>query len=211
MVIGGGLLGLEAAAGLKEQGMDVTVLHVMPTLMERQLDPAAGYLLQKAIEARGIKVITKANTKAILGEKKVEAVLLEDGTRLPADLVVMAVGIRPNAALAREAGLAVNRGIVVDDGMRTSDPDIFALGECAEAAGQVYGLVAPLYEMAKVAAAKLGGCGPAARRFIPQPTRRPSSRSPASTSSRPAISPMARTARRSCCATPRAASTSASS
>ena len=159
VVIGGGLLGLEAAAGLKERGMDVTVLHVMPTLMERQLDPAAGYLLQKAVEARGIKVITRANTKAILGEGRVEAVELDDGTVIPASLVVMAVGIRPNAALAREAGLTINRGIVTDERMATSDPDILAVGECAEVGGQVYGLVAPLYQMAKAAAANLAGTG----------------------------------------------------
>ncbi|TIO63622.1 MAG: NAD(P)/FAD-dependent oxidoreductase, partial [Mesorhizobium sp.] len=155
IVIGGGLLGLEAAAGLKERGMDVTVLHVMPTLMERQLDPAAGYLLQKAVEARGIKVMTKANTKAIVGNGKVEGVELMDGTIIPATLVVMAVGIRPNIALAKDAGLEVNRGIVVDDRMQTSDPAIMALGECAEVGGHVYGLVAPLYEMARVAAAGL--------------------------------------------------------
>ena len=157
IVIGGGLLGLEAAAGLKERGMDVTVLHVMPTLMERQLDPAAGYLLQKAIEARGIKVVTRANTKRIVGETRVEGVELDDGTFIPATLVVMAVGIRPNAGLAQQAGLAVNRGIVTDDQMRTSDPDILSLGECAEVGGRVYGLVAPLYQMAKVAAATLAG------------------------------------------------------
>ena len=157
VVIGGGLLGLEAAAGLKERGMDVTVLHVMPTLMERQLDPAAGYLLQKAVEARGIKVMTKANTKAIVGNGKVEGVELADGTVIPATLVVMAVGIRPNMTLAKEAGLEVNRGIVVDDGMMTSDPAIMALGECAEVGGNVYGLVAPLYQMARVAAAHLTG------------------------------------------------------
>ena len=157
VVIGGGLLGLEAAAGLKEQGMDVTVLHLAPTLLERQLDTTAGHLLQKAVEARGIRVITRANTKAILGEKKVEAVLLEDGTRLPADLVVMAVGIKPNAQLAKDAGLEVNRGIVVDASMHTSDPDIFAVGECAESHAQVFGLVAPLYEMAGVLAAQLAG------------------------------------------------------
>ncbi|MDR7033488.1 nitrite reductase large subunit NirB [Mesorhizobium sp. BE184] len=155
VVIGGGLLGLEAAAGLKERGMDVTVLHVMPTLMERQLDPAAGYLLQKAVEARGIKVITKANTKQIVGNGKVEGVELADGEVIPATLVVMAVGIRPNVTLASEAGLEVNRGIVTDDRMQTSDPAIFALGECAEVGGHVYGLVAPLYEMARVMAAKL--------------------------------------------------------
>ena len=142
--------------------MDVTVLHVMPTLMERQLDPAAGYLLEKAVEARGIKVLTKASTKEIIGEKKVEGVLLADGTILPADLVVMAVGIRPSASLAKEAGLECNRGIVTDSGMRTSDPDIFAIGECAEVGGQCYGLVAPLYEMARVVAAQLAGSSEAA-------------------------------------------------
>lgn len=157
VVIGGGLLGLEAAAGLQSRGMDVTVLHIMPTLMERQLDPAAGHLLQKALEDRGINVITKANTKAILGDTKVEGIELEDGTIIPATLVVMAAGIRPNAWLAREAGLEVNRGIVVGDGMRTSDPDIYSLGECAEVGGQVYGLVAPLYEMARIAADDLAG------------------------------------------------------
>lgn len=157
VVIGGGLLGLEAAAGLQAQGMDVTVVHLMPTLMERQLDPAAGHLLQRAIEARGIKVITRANTKAITGAGRVEAVELDNGTRLPASLVVMAVGIRPNMQIAKDAGLTVNRGIVVDSTMRTSDPDIFALGECAEADGQVFGLVAPLYDMANTLAAQLAG------------------------------------------------------
>ncbi|MGQ2908158.1 MAG: nitrite reductase large subunit NirB [Aliihoeflea sp.] len=157
VVIGGGLLGLEAAAGLKARGMDVTVLHVMPTLMERQLDPAAGYLLQKAVEARGIEVLTRANTKAIIGDRKVEGVELADGTIIPATLVVMAVGIRPNTALAKDAGLDVGRGIVTDDKMLTSDPDIFALGECAEVGGNVYGLVAPLYQMARIAAAGLAG------------------------------------------------------
>lgn len=157
IVIGGGLLGLEAAAGLALRGMDVTVLHVMPTLMERQLDPAAGYLLQKAVEERGIKVITKANTKRIIGTDRVEGIELDNGTIIPATLVVMAVGIRPNASLAKDAGLAVNRGIVVDAGMQTSDGDILAVGECAEVDGMVYGLVAPLYEMARVAAAHLAG------------------------------------------------------
>jgi len=171
VVIGGGLLGLEAAAGLNQRGMDVTVLHVAPTLMERQLDPAAGYLLQKAVEERGIKVITKANTKAIVGDGKVEGVELSDGTVIPASLVVMAVGIRPNVQLARDAGLAVNRGIVVDDGMSTSDGRIIALGECAEVNGQVYGLVAPLYEMARVAAAHLAGDASAAFVHSDTPTK----------------------------------------
>ncbi|MGP1255756.1 MAG: nitrite reductase large subunit NirB [Kiloniellales bacterium] len=157
VVIGGGLLGLEAAAGLKARGMDVTVLHLMPTLMERQLDPSAGYLLERALEARGVHVITRANTKAILGEHQVSAVLLEDGRELPADLVVMAAGIRPNAELAKTAGLAVKRGVLVDDQLATDDPDVFAVGECVEHRGVCYGLVAPLYEMAKVLAARLAG------------------------------------------------------
>ena len=157
VVIGGGLLGLEAAAGLKMRGMDVTVVHLMPTLMERQLDAAAGYLLQRAVEERGIKVMTKANTKRVLGADRVEGLELADGTVIPATLVVMAAGIRPNAGLAKAAGLTVNRGIVVDKFMQTSDPDILSLGECVEVEGHVYGLVAPLYEMARVAAARLAG------------------------------------------------------
>ena len=168
MVIGGGLLGLEAAAGLNEQGMDVTVVHVMPTLMERQLDPAAGQLLEETMKSRGVKVLTSANTKQILGDKRVTAVELADGTILPADLVVMAVGIRPNAALAKSADLAVNRGIVVDAQMRTSDPSIYALGECVEFSGQCFGLVAPLYDMANVLAAQL--CGDDAATFTPVAT-----------------------------------------
>ncbi len=163
VVIGGGLLGLEAAVGLKEQGMQVSVVHLAPTLMERQLDAPAGFLLKEAIEARGIAVHVKANTKEIRGTdhaegpSRVRAVRLDNGTEIPADLVVMAVGIRPNAALARDAGLDINRGVVVGPDMRTSDPDVFALGECAEAHGQCFGLVAPLYEMANVVAARLAG------------------------------------------------------
>ncbi len=157
VVIGGGLLGLEAAAGLALKGMTVTVLHLMPTLMERQLDPNAAYLLKKAIEKRGIEILTEANTAAILGDGKVEGVKLQDGRTLKADLVVMAVGIRPNASLAKEAGLEVKRGLVVDDFLQTNDENIFAVGECVEHRGQCYGLVAPLYEMAKTLAAKLAG------------------------------------------------------
>jgi nitrite reductase [NAD(P)H] large subunit len=163
VVIGGGLLGLEAAAGLRSRGMKVTVLHLMPTLMERQLDPAAGYLLEQELERRGIAVRTKANTHAILarstenGLERVCGVALDDGTELPADLVVMAVGIRPNTELAKAAGIEVNRGIVVGQDMRTSDPDIFAVGECVEVEGQCFGLVAPLYEMAGVLAQQLAG------------------------------------------------------
>jgi nitrite reductase (NADH) large subunit len=157
VVIGGGLLGLEAAAGLQARGMDVTVVHLMPTLMERQLDSAAGYLLQKELENRGIAVKTKSNTKRILGDKEVTGLELESGEIIDCSLVVMAVGIRPNAQLAQEAGLDVERGIVVDPQMRTSDPDILSVGECAQVAGQVYGLVAPLYDMARIAAHTLSG------------------------------------------------------
>jgi len=155
VVIGGGLLGLEAAAALRLRGMDVVVLHLMGHLMERQLDPAAGYLLQKELEGRGIKIHCKAQTKAILGDAQVEAVLLEDGTIYPADIVVMAVGIRPEVRIAVDAGLYVERGIVVNDQMVTSDPDILAIGECVEHESICYGLVAPLYDMAKVAAKTL--------------------------------------------------------
>lgn len=158
VVIGGGLLGLEAAAGLRQQGMEVTVLHLMPSLMERQLDPAAGYLLEKAFADRGIDVITKANTHEIVGKDgKVAGVKLDNGTVIDAAIVVMAVGIRPGIDLAKESGLDVNRGILVGDDMQTSDPAIYALGECVEHRDQVYGLVAPLYEMAVTIAENLCG------------------------------------------------------
>ena len=137
--------------------MDVTVLHLMPTLMERQLDAPAGALLRGALERRGIEVCCKANTHAILGDERATGVRLDDGTRIPADLVVMAVGIRPSTGLARSAGLNTNRGVLVNDALRTSDPDVFAVGECVEHRGTCYGLVAPLYDMAKVAAAQLAG------------------------------------------------------
>lgn len=157
VVIGGGLLGLEAAAALKKRGMEVVVLHLIGHLMELQLDPAAALLLQKELERRGIKVHCRAQTKAILGHKRVEAVLLDDGTIYPADLVVMAAGVRPETRIATDAGLHVERGILVDPRMRTSDPDIIALGECVEHDGRCYGFVEPLYEMAEVAAKTLQG------------------------------------------------------
>ena len=157
VVIGGGLLGLEAANGLRAHGMDVTVLHLMPGVMERQLDPAAGLLLQRELESRGIRVLTEADTREISGKDRVSAVRLADGRELPADLVVMAVGIRPNTALGRGAGLEVERGIVVDDHMATSDPAILAIGECVQHRGATYGLVAPLWDMAKTAADTLAG------------------------------------------------------
>ncbi len=157
VVIGGGLLGLEAAAGLKLRGMDVTVLHLMPTLMERQLDPAAGYMLEKELSGRGIDIRCEANTKEIYGEGKVEGVRLDDGADIEASLVVMAVGIRPSLQLAKDAGLETDRGIQVDEQMQTSDPDVYAVGECVEFEGNCYGLVAPLYEQARVCAAALTG------------------------------------------------------
>jgi nitrite reductase (NADH) large subunit len=162
VVIGGGLLGLEAAYGLKRRGMEVTVLHLMDVLMERQLDEAAGRLLEKALAERDVEILLKADTERVLGEERVEGVRLRDGRELPADLVVMAVGIRPSAQLAKDAGLETGRGIVVDDQMRTSDPDIYAVGECVEHRGACYGLVAPLYEMAKVLARQLAGDAEAA-------------------------------------------------
>jgi len=158
VVIGGGLLGLEAAAGMAARGVDVTVVHIMGHLMERQLDEAAGYLLRKALVDKGITVKCAANSKEIIGKDgHVCALMLDDGTTLPCDLLVMAVGIRPNVALASEAGLAVGKGIHVDDQMVTSDPDVLAVGECVEHDGMIFGLVAPLYDQAKVAAQSLMG------------------------------------------------------
>ena len=157
VVIGGGLLGLEAANGLARNGMDTTVLHLLPALMERQLDPVSAGLLKQDLGRRGMTVLTEANTKAIHGAGRVEAVELTDGRMLKADLVVMAVGIRPNTALAKSAGLAVGRGVRVDDGMRTSDPAIYAVGECVEHRGAVFGLVAPLFDMAKILADRVTG------------------------------------------------------
>lgn len=149
VVIGGGLLGLEAAHGLSLRGMKVTVIHLMPTLMERQLDEAAGWLLKEALEGRGQTILTGADTAEIYGQGKVEGVRLKDGRQIPASLVVMAVGIRPNVKLARDTGLAIGRGIHVDDHLVTSDENILAVGECVEHNGQVYGLVAPIWEMCR--------------------------------------------------------------
>ncbi|RLL64092.1 NAD(P)/FAD-dependent oxidoreductase [Sinirhodobacter hankyongi] len=166
VVIGGGLLGLEAAAGLATRGMAVTVIHIAPHLMERQLDPEAGRLLQADLEARGIRVLCAAQSEEILGEGgAVRALRLTDGTEIACDILVMAVGIRPNIALAQAAGLACNRGIVVNDRMETSAPGVLALGECVEHDGALFGLVAPLYDQAQVAAATL--CGRAAC-FVPR-------------------------------------------
>jgi nitrite reductase (NADH) large subunit len=160
VVIGGGLLGLEAANGLKLRGMEVTVVHLMDWLMERQLDPTAAGMLQKSLAARGLDFRLGTQTTEILGEGgRVRGVRFKDGTELAADLVVMAVGIRPNTALAEAAGLHCTRGIVVSDTMQTFDPRIYAVGECAAHRGVAYGLVAPLYEMAKVCATHLAHFG----------------------------------------------------
>ena len=157
VVIGGGLLGLEAARGLQVQGCEVTVVHLMDTLMERQLDSTGGGYLTTRMETLGVRVLLKRSTKAIFGETRVEGVEFSDGTRVEAEIVVVAAGIRPNVELGRKAGLDVNRGIVVNDHLETSHPDIFAVGECVEHRGVCYGLVAPLLEQGKVLAATMTG------------------------------------------------------
>ncbi len=162
VVIGGGLLGLEAANGLMLRGMDVTVIHVMPWLMERQLDDVAGKLLQKSLEDRGLKFMMGAQTQELNGnaEGRVSSIKFKDGVELAADLVVMAVGIRPNTELAEKMHLHCNRGIVVSDTMQTTtDARIYSVGECAAHRGIAYGLVAPLFEQAKVAANHLAMFG----------------------------------------------------
>ncbi|MBT9597414.1 MAG: NAD(P)/FAD-dependent oxidoreductase, partial [Vitreoscilla sp.] len=162
VVIGGGLLGLEAANGLMLRGMQVTVVHIMPWLMERQLDDVSGGLLQKSLEARGLKFLIGAQTQELLGSEsgRVSAVRFKDGIEVPADLVVMAAGIRPNTALAESMGLLCNRGIVVTDTMQTvTDPRIYSVGECAAHRGIAYGLVAPLFEQGKVCATHLAEFG----------------------------------------------------
>ena len=161
VVIGGGLLGLEAANGLRVRGMEVTIVHLLDTLMERQLDRTAAKLLQASLEARGLKFKLPTETAEVVsGESgRVAAVRFKDGETIPADLVVMAVGVRPNFELARNAGLHCNRGVVVSDTMQTYDPRIYAVGECVSHRGIAYGLVAPLFEMAKVCATHLAAFG----------------------------------------------------
>lgn len=158
-VIGGGLLGLEAANGLRCQGMDVTVVHLADNLMERQLDAMAAGLLQRSLERRGIQFKLQVNTAAILGESRVTALRFADGSELPTDLVVMAVGIRPNIELAKAAGLRCDRGLLVDDTLLTFDPSIYAVGECVQHRNATYGLVAPLWEQAAVCATHLAELG----------------------------------------------------
>ena len=158
VVIGGGLLGLEAAHGLAKGGAAVTLVHLMDRLMERQLDAHSAQMLAREVEARGVEVLLGAETTRVDGRRRVEAVRLANGRVIAADLLVVAVGVRPNVDLARAAGIEVNRGILVDDCLETSVPGIHAIGECAEHQSQCYGLVAPAYEQARVLAQRLAGC-----------------------------------------------------
>ncbi|WP_277679915.1 nitrite reductase large subunit NirB [Gracilibacillus dipsosauri] len=156
-VIGGGLLGLEAARGLLNLGMEVDVIHISDYLMERQLDEAAANQLRKELEKQGMNFLLRKQTQEIFGENRVEGLRFSDGEEIKADLVVMAVGIKPNISIAVESGIPVNRGILVNDYMETEIPNVFAVGECAEHRGMVYGLVAPLYEQGKALAGKICG------------------------------------------------------
>jgi nitrite reductase (NADH) large subunit len=157
VVVGGGLLGLEAAYGLAKAGSPVTLIHLMDRLMERQLDGPAAALLKSLVERKGIEILLDANTARLHGERRVESVELTDGRRIDTEAVIFAAGIRPNIRLAKDGGIPVNRGIVVDDHLATGAPGIFALGECAEHRGTCYGLVEPAYEQARVLARHLAG------------------------------------------------------
>jgi len=168
VVIGGGLLGLEAANGLLRRGMDVTVVHLTGSLLNQQLDGDASLLLKTALERRGLRIRLGAQTERILGDGKVEGVRFMDGSEVPADLVVMAAGVRPNVALARAAGLHVERAIVVDDTLQSYDPRVYAVGECVQHRKAIFGLVAPIWEQARVCAAHLAGLGH--RRYVQQAT-----------------------------------------
>jgi nitrite reductase (NADH) large subunit len=168
VVIGGGLLGLEAANGLLRRGMQVSVVHLGGSLMNQQLDPPAAELLRASLERRGLRILLERETAAIEGEGKVEAVRFGDGERIEADLVVMAAGVRPNIELAKSAGLHVERAIVVDDTLQTYDPRVYAVGECVQHRRSTFGLVAPIWDQARVCAAHLAGNGH--RRYVQQAT-----------------------------------------
>jgi nitrite reductase (NADH) large subunit len=157
VVIGGGLLGVEAACGLAVRGLAVTLIHIMPRLMERQLDARAAALLKAAVERKGVEVALEAQTRAIQGNAKAERVVLKDGRAFPADLIVVAAGIRPETTLAESGAIGVGRGVVVDDKLETSQPGVYAIGECAEHGGQCYGMVEPVHEQARVLARHLAG------------------------------------------------------
>ncbi|MYM29841.1 FAD-dependent oxidoreductase [Duganella sp. CY15W] len=171
VVIGGGLLGLEAANGLQRQGMSVTVIHVTDTLMNQQLDKPAALLLQKTLEAKGLRFMMGAQTEEILGLDRVTGVRFKDGTEIPADLVVMTAGVRPNIELAKSAGLHCERAIVVDDTLQTYDPRVYAVGECVQHRSATFGLVAPIWDQTRVCGAHLAGAG--VRRYVQStsPTR----------------------------------------
>ncbi len=168
VVIGGGLLGLEAANGLLRQGMQVTVVHVSAVLMNQQLDQPAAQLLQQALESRGLRFLLNAHTAEIVGAERVTAVRFKDGGEIPADLVVMAAGVRPNIALAQRAGLHCERAIVVDDTLQSYDPRVYAVGECVQHRSATFGLVAPIWEQARVCGAHLAGAGH--RRYVQRAT-----------------------------------------
>jgi len=168
VVIGGGLLGLEAANGLLRQGMDVTVVHVNDSLMERQLDKPAAELLKKSLEVKGLQILLDTQTASIVGPDRVTAVRFKDGREIPADLVVMTVGVRPNIELAQQAGLHCERAIVVDDTLQSYDPRIYAVGECVQHRHATFGLVAPIWDQARVCGAHLAGAGH--RRYVQQAT-----------------------------------------
>jgi nitrite reductase (NADH) large subunit len=168
VVIGGGLLGLEAANGLLRQGMEVTVVHVTASLMNQQLDAPAAELLRASLERRGLRILLNRQTAAIEGVGRVEAVRFDGGEAIPADLVVMAAGVRPNIELAKSAGLHCERAIVVDDTLQTYDPRIYAVGECVQHRRATFGLVAPIWDQARVCAAHLAGSGH--RRYVQQAT-----------------------------------------
>jgi nitrite reductase (NADH) large subunit len=168
VVIGGGLLGLEAANGLLRQGMEVTVVHLTASLMNQQLDAPAAELLRASLERRGLRILLNRQTAAIEGKERVEAVRFDDGQLLPADLVVMAAGVRPNVELAKAAGLHLERAIVVDDTLQTYDPRVYAVGECVQHRRSTFGLVAPIWDQARVCAAHLAGSGH--RRYVQQAT-----------------------------------------
>jgi nitrite reductase (NADH) large subunit len=168
VVIGGGLLGLEAANGLLRQGMDVSVVHVTGSLMNQQLDPPAADLLRAALERKGLRILLNRQTAEIHGDGRVQGVRFADGEDIPADLVVMAAGVRPNVELAKSAGLHVERAIVVDDTLQTYDPRVYAVGECVQHRRATFGLVAPIWDQARVCAAHLAGSGH--RRYVQQAT-----------------------------------------
>lgn len=173
VVLGGGLLGLEAANGLAKRGMNVTVVHSNEVLLNRQLDATAGHLLQQELEKRSVNFHMPAKTESLIGndDGHVTSVRFADGQELPCDLFVMAIGVRPNMQLAQEAGIYCEQGVVVSDTLQTFDPKIYAVGECIQHRGDTFGLVAPLFEQAKVCANHLSGHGVANYQTLPSATK----------------------------------------